>query len=103
MNRGKRAATKTAGKAAASADEISILQFRISLQDVNPICGVVSISLDDTLREIHGGLQVAMGGKAFTFISLSFTWCGTARGWRLRRKFLMLSTSTTPFRSFAAG
>ena len=62
MKRAKRAATKTAGEAAASEDEISILQFRIWLKDVSPmVWRRVQVLSTMTLREFHGVLQVAMG------------------------------------------
>ncbi|MER9594097.1 plasmid pRiA4b ORF-3 family protein [Mesorhizobium sp. M0244] len=54
--------TKPAGEAAASEVEISILQFRIWLKDVNPMMWrTVQVPSTMTLREFHGVLQVAMG------------------------------------------
>ncbi|WP_244662035.1 plasmid pRiA4b ORF-3 family protein [Mesorhizobium huakuii] len=62
MKRAKRAATKPAGEAAFSEDEISILQFRIWLKDVSPMMWRrVQVLSTMTLREFHGVLQVAMG------------------------------------------
>lgn len=62
MKRAKRAATKAAGEAAASEDEIFILQFRIWLKDVSPmVWRRVQVFSTMTLREFHGVIQVAMG------------------------------------------
>ncbi|WP_246707515.1 plasmid pRiA4b ORF-3 family protein [Mesorhizobium sp. NZP2077] len=62
MKSAKRGARKTVGEAAASEDEVFILQFRVWLKDVNPmVWRRIQVASTMTLREFHGVLQVATG------------------------------------------